>query len=81
MHWFKRGCGALLVILTIVSIERAEAQFGDFFRDQAGQFDYYVFSLSWSPEVLCWGSRKWKLNSVQWCKAVWFRGAWAVATA
>jgi ribonuclease T2 len=31
-------------------IEQAQAQLGDFLRDQAGKFDYYVLSLSWSPE-------------------------------
>jgi len=55
MHWSKQVCGALLVVLAIARIEQAEAQFGSFFRDQAGKFDYYVFSLSWSPEY-CAGS-------------------------
>ena len=56
MHWSKQVCGALLVVLAIARIEQAEAQFGSFFRDQAGKFDYYVFSLSWSPEY-CAGTQ------------------------
>lgn len=55
MHWFSRICCGLLVILAIMGIKRAEAQFRYFLRDQAGKFDYYVFSLSWSPEY-CAGS-------------------------
>ncbi|MBM4254670.1 MAG: ribonuclease T(2) [Deltaproteobacteria bacterium] len=41
---------AVLVLVVILRSERADAQFGTFLRDQAGRFDYYVFSLSWSPE-------------------------------
>ena len=37
-------------MLAAVGVEQARAQFGNSFRDQAGQFDYYVLSLSWSPE-------------------------------
>ena len=37
-------------MLATVGAEQARAQFGSLFRAQAGQFDYYVFSLSWSPE-------------------------------
>jgi len=47
-------CGVLLMLLAI-GVGHAEAQFGYFSRDRAGEFDYYLFSLSWSPEY-CAGS-------------------------
>jgi ribonuclease T2 len=47
-------CGVLLMLATI-GVGQAEAQFGYFSRDRAGAFDYYLFSLSWSPEY-CAGS-------------------------
>ena len=50
MHRFSRVCGCVLLLLMTFSVRQARAQFGDFFRDQAGQFDYYILSLSWSPE-------------------------------
>ena len=50
MHWCSRICGWALFMLMTIGTGQARAQFGNFFRDQAGQFDYYVFSLSWSPE-------------------------------
>lgn len=50
MHWFSRVCGGLLIILVLIDREHAEGQLGNFARNQAGQFDYYILSLSWSPE-------------------------------
>ena len=55
MQWFGRVfCGVLLMLATL-GVDPVDAQFGDFFRNQAGAFDYYLFSLSWSPEY-CAGS-------------------------
>lgn len=50
MHWFSLMCCSTLLMFATIGVGQARAQFGNFFRDQAGQFDYYVFSLSWSPE-------------------------------
>lgn len=50
MRWFSRVCCGLLVMLAIMRIEQAETQFGDFFHNRDTAFDYYLFSLSWSPE-------------------------------
>ena len=55
MRWSGQVfCGVLLILATIGG-EQADAQFGNLFWNQAGEFDYYVFSLSWSPEY-CAGS-------------------------
>lgn len=50
MYWRSRVCGVVLLMLMTIGAGQARAQSGNFFQDQAGQFDYYVFSLSWSPE-------------------------------
>lgn len=55
MRWFSHVCGSLLVGLLLIGIAPAEAQSGNWFRNRVEVFDYYLLSLSWSPEY-CAGS-------------------------
>ena len=50
MQGCKRVYQGVVFIVVIFTLRQAEAQFGGLFSERMKPFDYYVLSLSWSPE-------------------------------